>query len=145
MQLDPGQVSVVNTLTGEVYDFQWDNIDTLRNAYQAIDATMKAFDRAKKKMTVALQSALGDNDEYIFPDGAKIKRYQREMIELRREDLAKYLDADQLDLVLHVNTREVKDLFTELVERGELPSGAFEDVKSTAFIKLSEPYIRIIN
>ncbi len=138
------KVQVVNTLTGEVYDFEWENIDRLRGVYQETQAMLKSFERAADKMKVALNEFLGDQDEYEFSDGAKLKRYYPQRSELRKEDVAKYLDADQLDLVLHVNTTEVKVIFTEMVERGELPSGAFRDIESTAHTKPTTPYIRII-
>jgi hypothetical protein len=144
MKLKKDSVQVVNTLTGEVYDFEWESIDKLRLAYQEIQSMMKAFDRAAKKMNVALTEFLGDEDEYIFPDGAKLKRYFVSRVELRKEDVAKYLDADQLDLVLHVSTSEVKEMFAEMVDKGELPKGAFSDIESTAYKKPASPYIRII-
>lgn len=144
MQINADKVSVTNTLTGEVYDFEWENIDQLRNAYQELDSMLKSMDRATKKMKVALTDFLGDTDEYVFPDGAKIKRYYTTRKELRKEDVAKYLDADQLDLVLQVNTSAVKEIFTEMVDRGELPLDAYKDVDSNAIVKSGASYIRII-
>ncbi len=144
MKLVQDKVSVVNTLTGEVYDFEWENIDQLRSSYQELDSMIKSMERALAKMKTVLADFLGDEEEYIFPDGAKIKRYYRNSLELRKEDVGKYLDADQLDLVLHVNTAEVKELFIEMVERGELPRGAFKSISETAIVKPGATYIRII-
>lgn len=144
MKLQQDKVQVVNTLTGEVYDFEWETVDQLRAAYQETDAMLKSFERASKKMKAALEAFLGNEEEYIFPDGAKIKKYYPQRMELRKEDVAKYLDADQLDLVLHVSTSEVKDLFAEMVDRGELPKDAFKDIESSAYKKPASPYIRII-
>ncbi len=144
MKLQKDAAQVVNTLTGEVYDFEWETIDQLRSAYQELDSMLKSFERAKKKMNVALVEFLGDEEEYIFPDGSKIKRYYTTRMELRKEDVSKYLDADQLDLVLHVSTTEVKEMFAEMVDKGELPKDAYKDIESTAFKKPGASYIRII-
>lgn len=144
MKLQQDKTQVVNTLTGEVYDFEWQTIDQLRSAYQEIQSMMKAFERAAKKMNIAIADFLGDEEEYIFPDGAKIKRYYTTRMELRKEDVGKYLDADQLDLVLHVNTTEVKEMFAEMVDRGELPKDAYKDIEGSAFKKPGASYIRII-
>jgi hypothetical protein len=144
MKLQKDKAQVVNTLTGEVYDFEWETIDQLRAAYQELQSMMKAFDRAAKKMNVALVEFLGDEEEYIFPDGAKLKRYYTTRMELRKEDVGKYLDADQLDLVLHVNTTEVKQIFAEMVDKGELPKDAYKDIEESAFKKPGASYIRII-
>jgi hypothetical protein len=144
MDLKADKVSVTNTLTGEVYDFAWENIDQLRNAYQELDSILKSMDRATRKMKVALTDFLGNDDEYLFPDGAKIKRYYTTRKELRKEDVAKYLDADQLDLVLQVNGTAVKEIFAEMVDRGELPADAYKDIESNAIVKSGASYVRII-
>lgn len=144
MRLQQDKVQVVNTLTGEVYDFEWETVDQLRASYQELQSMQKSFDRAAKKMSLALTAFLGDEDEYIFPDGAKLKRYYTQRKELRKEDVAKYLDADQLDLVLHVSTTEVKELFAEMVDKGELPKDAFADIESNALVKPGASYVRII-
>lgn len=144
MKLLKDKAQVVNTLTGEVYDFEWETIDQLRSAYQEIDSMLKSFERAKKKMSTVIAEFLGDEEEYIFPDGAKIKRYYTTRMELRKEDVGKYLDADQLDLVLHVSTTEVKEMFAEMVDKGELPKDAYKDIENTAFKKPGASYIRII-
>jgi hypothetical protein len=144
MAIKQDKVQVINTLTGEVYDFEWENIDQLRRSYQELDSIQKSFDRAIGKMKVALNNFLDKDDEYIFPDGAKIKRYYTTRKELRKDDVAKYLDADQLDLVLQVNSTAVKEIFAEMVDRGELPLDAYEDVENNAIIKSGASYIRII-
>ncbi len=144
MTLQKDKVSVVNTLTGEVYDFEWETVDQLRSAYQEVDSMLKSFTRAAAKMKVLLDEFLGIDEEYIFPDGAKLKRYYTTSKELRKEDVAKYLDADTLDLVLHVSTTEVKELFAEMVDRGELPKDAYKDIEASAHIKPGATYVRII-
>lgn len=144
MKVQKDTASVVNTLTGEVYDFAWETIDQLRSAYQEIQSMQKAFDRAAKKMNVALTEFLGNEDEFVFTDGAKLKRYYTQRKELRKEDVAKYLDADTMDLVLHVNTTEVKQLFAEMVDKGELPKDAYKEVDENAFVKPGASFIRII-
>lgn len=144
MKIEAGKASVVNTFTGEVYDFEWDTVDTLKNAYLEIKSMKDSIDRAIKKMGVALEEFLGTDEEYLFPDGMRLKRYYRVTKEMRREDVAKYLDADQLDLVMRVHSPSVKEMFAELVNRGELPKDAYKDVENNSIQKSSTTYIRVI-
>lgn len=141
-------ISVIDMTTGEVIDISYENADQLKDMYKRAEGLKKAIDNAMRKMKVDMEIAvneLGNGQEYQFADGHRLKMFQPERKEYRKVDVAKYLDADQLDVVLQVNNSAVKSLFKEMMAKNELPDGAFKDVEANAYIKQSTPYVRLLD
>ena len=136
------KISVVNTLTGEVLDFEYNNLYELKDQYVELEALKAAIDRAHKKMKLDLEFAIGEDEQVDFPDGYRLKRFHRTSYTYKKSVVAKYLDEDQLDLVTQVNGTALKTLVKDMNERGELPEGAWSDIEQSADMVNSE-YVRL--
>lgn len=139
-----GKTQVVNTLTGEITEFEYTNIDELKSKYLELDSYAKTIDRAMKKMKADLEFALGDDERIDFTDGWALKRFNRATKEYRKEVVAKYLDDDQLDVVTKIDGTALKTLLKDLTAAGAgLPGGAWQEIEESAHTKNSE-YVRLI-
>lgn len=138
-------ITVVNTFTGEVTQFDYANIDQLKSAYLELESYAKTIDRAMKKMKADLEHALGNDDRIDFGDGWALKRFNRSTYEYRKEVVGKYLDPDQLDVVTKIDGVALKTLLKELNTdpATALPNGAWADIEQSAHAKHSE-YVRLI-
>lgn len=130
-------IQVVNTFTGEVTQFDYTNIDQLKNVYLELKAMKDTLDRAEKKMKADLEYALGNQDQVDFADGYRLKRQYRTTKQYRKEVVAKYLDEDQMDVVTKVDGVALKALIKELNEEKALPAGAWQEIDETAISNTS--------
>lgn len=143
MRAIKNDISVVNTHTGEVIEFHYENIQQLKDAYVEMDALLAAFTRAHKKMKQDLEFALGDDEEAQFSDGYRLKRFYRTSYTYRKDVVSKYLDADQLDMVTSINGTALKSMIKELNKDGHLPDGAWADIEGSADQTTSD-YVRLL-
>jgi hypothetical protein len=138
-----GKLQVVNTLTGEVMDLEWKNATELRGTYQEINAMIKTLERAKAKAAGYLDEWLGDQDRYDFGDGFVIMRLAPMRKKYQVATVRRYLDEDQLDLVLAVDGKKLKELMANLVQEGVAPAGAWKDIEAEAEVTPTKPYVKI--
>lgn len=141
--MEDNQVQVVNTFTGEVFNFEWESREQLKDVHIQLEALYKAIERAMKKTKAQLEAELGDNEQLEFMDGTQLKRFYRNTVTFRKEVVASYLDGDQLDVVTKVDNAALKTLVKELVQEGQLEKGAWDDMEKNADVK-STPYVRVI-
>jgi hypothetical protein len=137
------QIQVVNTFTGEVLEFQYKNIQELKDAFVNLEAFKAAIERAHKKMKADLEFAMGDDEQVDFADGSRLKRFYRTSYTYNKEVVGKYLDADQLDLVTTVNGTALKSLIKELNANNSLPEGAWSDIELSAE-QVTTEYVRLL-
>lgn len=137
---------VVNTLTGEISEADLYSIDEIADHYQRLQQDAKTIERALKKMNAHLMEYMDRNnaDVHELPDRRQIKVFYRQVKQINREDLAKYLDADTLDAVLKVDSKAAKEVIVEMAQRGELPSDAWKDIDQSSTVVSSSKYLRII-
>lgn len=133
----------INTYTGEVLELTFDNLEDAESAYLEIHNVLTSLERMKKKALSFIDEKLGDRDSYEFPDGYKAVRISGSRKSFRKDIVAKYLDPDQLDLVLDVNGKRLKDLMAEMVSDGSAPAGAWKDIDANANETPIKPYIKI--
>lgn len=136
-------LQVVNTLTGEITQLDYKNIFELKNAMLEIDAWKKAIEKAERQLKADLEYAMGDDEVVEFPDGYRAKRYYNTRYEYKKEIVAKYLDADQLDLVTKIDGVALKSLVKDMSDDHSIEPGAWADIEASADRKNSS-YIRII-
>jgi hypothetical protein len=141
---DPkGTATVVDTYTGEVFDFAWKNAGELRIAFERAKKLEEAVKRAREKIQTACQEFLGDEEFYDFGDGFKFmwiasstKRYPREVV-------AEFLDEDQLALVIDINGKRLKELLAALVKENRAPKDAWKTIEANAEIMPRKPYVKL--
>lgn len=138
-----GSVRVINTLTGEVMDLDWKNALEMRTAYQEVSSMIKTLERAKGKIASAMDEWLGDEERYDFGDGFLLMRVAPMRKKYLTSTVRRYLDEDQLDLVLEVNGPKLKDLMAQLVQEGAAPEGAWKDIEAEADIVPVKPHVRL--
>lgn len=139
-----GSIQVVNTLTGEITQFDYKNVDELKNAYLEIESMFKTIERAMKKMKGELEVALGEQPYIDFADGYRLKKFQTTRYEYDKAVVAKYIkDADMLDLVTKIDGTALKTLWKELVEQDAVEPGAWNEIERFAKASYSE-YVRLI-
>lgn len=137
------KVTVVDTYTGEVLDFEWSNPTELRTAHERLKALEDAIGRARKKIQVAEDELLGDEDRFDYGDGYQFIRIAGMMKKYRPEVVKQYLDEDQFSLVIDVNGKRLKDLLAELVKEGNAPQGAWTDIEANADVTPKKAYIKL--
>ncbi len=139
----PGKVTVTDTITGEIRDFEYTTVADLKDRWLEIDALAKAVDRAQKKLKAELEFALGDDEVIDFPDGYKLKRQYRTTYTYDKGVVANYLDEDALDVVTKIDGTALKALVKEMVDRGDIMPGAWKDIESSATGKTSS-FVQVV-
>lgn len=137
---------VVNTMTGEISEADLFSIAEVADHYQRLQTDIKTIERAVKKMNAFLMEYMDRNNAEVheLPDHRQIKIFFRQVKQINREDLAKYLDADTLDAVMKVDNKAAKEVIVEMVQRGELPSNAWKEIDMGSTVVSSSKYLRII-
>lgn len=141
MQPVKGTETVVNTLTGEVTQYDYDSPDQLRDYIIEIDSYIKTLERLKSKLKHQLEEAL-TAEEYEFKDGSRVKWVRGETIEYSKSAVFKYItDEDQRDIITKIDPTALKALVKELNKDGALPAGAWKDIEDNSTHKAKKPYI----
>lgn len=139
-----GGVVATNSITGEVMEFAWgDDPIEMRQVYQQINATIKALQYAKEKVASKMDEFLGDEDKFDFGDGFELMRIHSVNKEYPLAVVREYLDEDQIDLVLRVDGRKLKELMASLVKENAAPGGAWKEIEARADIKPKKPYVKV--
>lgn len=136
-------IKITNHLTGEITEVEVKSPETAKNLILELNASMSGMRNAQDRLKNYLDDFLGQDDEYKFIDGKIVRRVQRSSAQYRVEDLRKYLDQDQLDVCLKVDMPAANQLIAEMVERGELPPDTLKQIRKTADIKATRPYIEV--
>lgn len=137
------KISVTNRLTGEITDVEIKGPDAAKNLYLELSASLTAMKKAKERVADYLDIWLADDEQQQFSDGKILRRRQRVIKEYKVETLRRYLDEDQIDVLLKVDTDATKQLVAELMERGELPPDTLKRIEEEATLKASKPYVEI--
>lgn len=143
MKVEPGTVKIVNKTTGEILEFAWETLQELKTVYLQLSSLESVIKGSKKKMRNVLDKALGEEEKYDFGDGYTLIRVAPQMKEYPTYIVAKYLDADQLDLVTKIDNKKLEEIIKELVESNSLEPGAWQDIQDNAEIKPIKPYVKI--
>ena len=138
-----GKVTVVDTATGEVREYEFSNAAELRSVHEQLKALEDAIKRARMKLQAFEDKLLGDEDKYDFGDGVQFIRIASSTKKYRPEVVKQYLDEDQFSLVIDVNGKRLKDLLAELVKDGVAPEGAWKDIEANAEVTPRKPYIKL--
>lgn len=137
-----GSFRLLNVFTGEVEELKYTNGDDLMRIYTELTTNAKAVKRVLEQIMLKFEAIMGD-DEQAELGGRRLKRVQRELLEYQLEDIRKYLDEDQISLIMKPNVTALKAMVKEMVERNELPGGAWKDIEEHALRKPSKPYIKV--
>jgi hypothetical protein len=137
-------LEITNTLTGEIFIFEWKDPLSLRMVYQEVASLITALGVAKERLLRAMDETLGDEDEFNFGDGYTMKRIVSFTTKYPREVVAKYLDEDQLSLVTDVNPTKLKELIKQLADEQKLEPGAWKAIESEAEKTPKKPYIKVL-
>lgn len=137
---------VVNTLTGEISEADLFSVVEVADHYQRLQTDVKTIERAIKKMNAFLMAYMDQNNAEVheLPDRRQIKIFYRQVKQINREDLAKYLDSDTLDAVMKVDNKAAKEVIVEMAQRGELPSDAWKNIDMGSTVVSSSKYLRVI-
>jgi hypothetical protein len=138
-----GHAQVVDTFTGEVFDFTWKDAGELRTAFERAKALEEAVKRAREKIQLACQDFLGDEEYYDFGDGLKFMWIAQSTKRYAREVVARFLDEDQMALVIDINGTRLKELLAALVKENRAPKGAWKTIEANAEITPRKPYVKL--
>ena len=136
-------VRIVNHLTGDVTDIEVKSAEQAKNLYVELSASATAIAKAKDSLKNYLDDFLGQDDKYQFIDGKILRRVQRSRVSYRVEQLREFLDEDQIEVVLKVDTKAADQLIGEMQERGELPPGTLKNIRENADIAATAPFVEI--
>ena len=136
-------VRIVNHLTGDVTDIEVKSAEQAKNLYVELSASATAIAKAKDSLKNYLDDFLGQDDKYQFIDGKILRRVQRSRMSYRVEQLREFLDEDQIEVVLKVDTKAADQLIGEMQERGELPPGTLKNIRENADIAATAPFVEI--
>lgn len=147
-QIDEGSqdtinIKVTNHLTGEITEVQVNSAEQAKNLYLELKASSLALSKAQDSLKYYLDSFLGPDEKYPFADGKILRRVQRSVTKYRPETLKKYLDEDQLDVCLRVDTTATNALVQEMMDRGELPAGTLKLIREEAEVTYQKPFIEV--
>lgn len=140
-EIKPGTVQVVNTFTGEILEFEWKDMPSFAAAWNDLQQMEKAIARARGKMAATIMKVLADTEAgRLDAPGGKFIMVRREDKQLDPAVVSKYLDEDQLDLVIdkRINMGRLKEMVIGLVETGKFPAGAWDDIQENMIHKTDD-------
>lgn len=138
-----GKVKVINTLTGEVTDVEYNSITKIRQLYVELEGSRKAIVRAQTKLKALLERFMTQYDEYEFADGAKVRWVQPSLSKISYEAVATELDADVAALFARVSITELKNYLKEAIKTGELTYEDQDRILSHVETAPGKPYLKI--
>lgn len=136
-------IKVVNKQTGEYQEYEYQNSFELKQLYDNLQEQKKSIERALEKVKAELGKEIPEDEPVTFPDGSTAKWMSTPRYDYPKEVVAKYLDPDQLDVVTKVDGTKLKTLVKEMVDKQELPAGAWEDIMNHADTQYTKPFVRI--
>lgn len=141
MALKDQKITVVNKLTGEIFEYKYRNIEEAEAAYLEVKAMSDALDRAKKKLNDYIAGQV--EDRHQFDNGYTGRWISGQRRRYLPEIVRKYLDEDQLDIVTEINGTKLKKLFGQFVEDGVDIPGAWQNIEANAEVTLIKAYFVI--
>lgn len=136
-------IKLINHLTGEQTEVEITTAEQAKNLLIELSASESVISKAKENLKYYLDRFLGDNESYQFADGKILRRVQRNRLQYRVETLKKYLDEDQLSVVLKVDTGAANALITEMIAKNELPGDTMRLIKEDADHLPSKAYVEV--
>lgn len=148
MAIDEGEqdklfIKLTNHLTGEITEVEVTSAEQAKNLLLELSASERVIKKAKGNLRYYLDRFLGEDEDYLFADGKKLRRVQRESMQYRIETLRKYLDEDQIDVCLKVDTTAANALIQEMIDNGDLPPNTLKLIREDADIKASKPFVEV--
>lgn len=140
---DKLHIKLINHLTGEVTEVEVNSAEQAKNLLIELSASETAIKKAKDSLRFYLDKFLGQDEQYQFGDGKILRRVQRSTLHYRIETLRKYLDQDQIEVCLKVDTIAANALIQEMIERGELPPNTLKQIRDEADIRATKPYVEV--
>jgi hypothetical protein len=140
---DKLHIKLVNHLTGEVTEVEVKNAEQAKNLLMELNASVSVIKKAQDSLRYYLDRFLGQDEEYQFADGKMLRRVQRSTLIYRVETLKKFLDEDQIEVCLKVDTNAANELIQEMIDRGELPPNTLKLIREEADVKATKPYVEV--
>lgn len=136
-------IKLTNHLTGEITEVEVKSAEQAKNLLSELNASSSAIRKAQDSLRYYLDKFLGDDEKYEFADGKVLKRITRTIMSYRVETLRKYLDEDQVELCLNVDTTMATQLIQEMIERGDVPPNTLTLIREEADVKASKPFVEV--
>lgn len=136
-------VKVMNNQTGEIIEIEINSAVRAAEALQELKASKQAIEKAIKLINARLDNYLGQDDETTLANGMTVKRVHRLRTEWDVEQLKKFLDDDQINLVTTVKKTDAKNMLKELIERGHVEPMAIKYLDETAIPLPTTPFIEV--
>lgn len=148
MTIDEGadetlHIKLTNHLTGEITEVEVKNAEQAKNMLFELNASATTIKKAVESLRYYLDRFLGDDETYQFADGKVLKRKQITRLMYRVESLRKYLDADQVDLCMKVDTTAANQIIMEMIEKGELPPNTMTLIRQEADSVSTKPFVEV--
>lgn len=140
---DKLHIKLTNHLTGEITEVTVSSAEQAKNLLVELNASTGVIRKAQESLRYYLDRFLGQDEEYQFADGKKLRRIQRSVLHYRIESLRKYLDEDQLEVCLKVDVAAANALVQEMIERAELPPNTLKLIREEADVRASKPFVEV--
>jgi hypothetical protein len=141
-----GKIKVINMLTGEVMEREYQSVTEMVDLYNEINGTKQAAERALKKLMSQIQMFMATRDNYDLPNGSRLKWISPERRVYVFERLASKIDADALAVVADVPKGKIENLLNEMVESGELSRDEqYAIMQECTEVQPGTPYLKITN
>ena len=136
-------IKLTNHLTGEITEVEVNSAEQAKNLLLELRASSYVIGKAQDSLRHYLDNFLGQDEVYSFADGKQLRRVQRTTLKYRVETLRKYLDEDQVDVCLKVDTTATNALIQEMIERAELPPNTLKLIRNEADSVSTKPYVEV--
>jgi hypothetical protein len=142
-QMDKLSIKITNHLTGEITEVEVTSAEQAKNLLLELTASKYVIAKAQENIRSYLDKFLGNDKEYQFADGKVLRRKQITKLIYKVESLRKYLDEDQIDVVLKVDTTAANALIQEMMERQELPGDTLKKIREEADVRASSEFVEV--
>lgn len=131
-------VSVTNHLTGEVYDFETDSPEALRDSWKQISETIKTLKIARDKLKPMVSELITERGTYEFDD-CLFRQSSVQRMNYDKSVMREVLDADMFDELLIPDKSRIDDWLKENAEK----LGEVSTVLRKNMIAVGQPYTTI--
>lgn len=138
-----GKIKVINNITGEILEREYNSIHEAKNIYQEIAASESAFKRAKEKIKITIERFMGNYDEYEFADGDRVYWAAPSRKTITYGHVAAALGEEVANLLSEINVGRVEEYMDESIAHGEMTREQKEELLSKVTVSQGKAFIKV--
>lgn len=138
-----GKIKVINNITGEILEREYNSIHEAKNLYQEVAASESAFKRAKDKIKIPIERFMAAHNEYEFADGDRAYWTAPSRKSIFYGHVAEALGQDVANLLSEISITKLEAYLDEAIKHGEITYEQKDALLSKVVVAPGKAFIKI--